>query len=219
MSKYPPWECIETVLLDLDGTLLDLHYDNHFWLHHVPLRYADKHAISHAQAYELLMQQYTAAKGTLNWYCVDFWTRELGLDIEQLKHEIADKIAVHPGVPAFLSALRNHGKRVVLVTNAHPASLRLKMQQTGLDQYFHRMLNAHEIGMAKEHNGFWQKLHALEPFAAETTILIDDNTDVLDCAENYGIRYLLAVNQPDSRKGKVETRHYAAVQDFAEIMP
>lgn len=219
MSNYPDWNIIDTVLLDLDGTLLDLHFDNHFWLHHVPVRYADKNKLSHAEASDVLMQHYTRVKGSLDWYCVDFWSRELDLDIEQLKHEIADKIAIHAGVPEFLRALRNVDKRIVLVTNAHPASLKLKMQKTGLDQYFHRMINAHDIGMAKEHAGFWQKLHSIEAFAGENTLLIDDNLDVLKCAEEYGIAHLLAVLKPDSQKDHVETRHYPAVKDFADIMP
>ena len=38
------WKNIDTVLLDMDGTLLDLHFDNHFWQTFVPLRYAQQHA-------------------------------------------------------------------------------------------------------------------------------------------------------------------------------
>jgi putative hydrolase of the HAD superfamily len=185
----------------------------------VPLRYADRHRLSHADASAVMTQHYTRVRGSLNWYCVDFWTRELDLDIEQLKHEVADKIAIHPGVPEFLAALRTAGKRIVLVTNAHPASLKLKMHRTGLGQYFHRMINAHDIGMAKEHQGFWQKLHELEAFSGASTLLIDDNLEVLKCAEDYGIEHLLAVLKPDSQKDHVETRHYQAVKDFADIMP
>ena len=47
VNKVPDWENIETVLLDMDGTLLDLHFDNHFWLQHVPVCYAEKHGLSH----------------------------------------------------------------------------------------------------------------------------------------------------------------------------
>jgi len=219
MNPRPEWSRIETVLLDLDGTLLDLHFDNHFWLHHVPQRYAAEHNLSHDEASDVLMAHYTRVKGSLDWYCVDFWTRELKLDIEQLKHEIAHKIAIQPSVPEFLDALHQAGKRVVLVTNAHPASVNLKMHKTGLDLYFNRMINAHDIGLAKEHAGFWQKLHELEPFDVHSTLLIDDNLEVLRCAEAYGIEHLLAVHQPDSQKDDVETAHFQAVRDFAEIMP
>ncbi len=219
MSESPDWNTIDTVLLDLDGTLLDLHFDNYFWLQYVPICYADKHGLSRDQADAVLMPHYTRVRGSLDWYCVDFWTRELGLDIEQLKHEVADKIAIHASVPEFLTAVRKANKRVVLVTNAHPASLKLKMHKTGLDQYFHRMVNAHDIGMAKEHNGFWQKLQNVEKFTAANTLLIDDNLDVLKCAETYGIAHLLAVLQPDSQKEVMETRHYSVVKDFVDIMP
>ena len=82
------WSLINTVLLDMDGTLLDLHYDNHFWLEHVPRRYAEKHALSLEAAKEALRGRYRQAEGTLDWYCVDYWTRELNLDIALLKEEV-----------------------------------------------------------------------------------------------------------------------------------
>ena len=34
------WSKIDTVLLDMDGTLLDLHYDSHFWLNVIPQQHA-----------------------------------------------------------------------------------------------------------------------------------------------------------------------------------
>ena len=40
------WHDIDTVLLDLDGTLLDLHFDNYFWCQHLPLCYARRHGIA-----------------------------------------------------------------------------------------------------------------------------------------------------------------------------
>ncbi|MDH5711274.1 MAG: GMP/IMP nucleotidase [Gammaproteobacteria bacterium] len=219
MRDYLDWEAIETVFLDLDGTLLDLHFDNHFWLEYVPVCYAVKHAISHDDACNILMPRFKEVKGRLDWYCVDFWTRELGLDIEQMKHEISHKIAVRPEVREFLQAIKQAGKRIVLVTNAHPASLSLKMKKTGLDEYFDRMINAHEIGLAKEHDGFWASLHETEPFEPAATLLIDDNLEVLESAEHYGIKYLLAILKPDSQADEVETRHYHAVHHFSEVMP
>jgi len=219
MSKYLEWDAINTVFLDLDGTLLDLHFDNHFWLEYVPVRYAEKHQLSHSEANADLMQRYQKVKGKLEWYCVDFWTRELELDIEQLKHEMAHKIAVHPDVTQCLQAISDIGKRIVLVTNAHPASLDLKMKKTGLEVYFDRIINSHDMGLAKEHDGFWRQLHTIEPYDPATTLLIDDNIEVLESAEHYGISHLLAVEQPDSQKGVVHSRHFTALRSFAEIMP
>lgn len=219
MNNYLDWQEIKTVFLDLDGTLLDLHFDNHFWLEYVPVCFADKHDMTHDEANDALMTRYKDAKGKLDWYCVDFWTRELGLDIEQMKHEVSHKIAVRPEVREFLQAMREAGKRIVLVTNAHPASLSLKMKKTGLDEYFDRMINSHDIGMAKEHDGFWKALNAMEAYEPGQTLLIDDNLEVLTSAEHYGIKYLLAILRPDSQADEVETQHFNAVHSFKDVMP
>ena len=219
MPSLPDLNRIHTVLLDLDGTLLDLHFDNHFWLEYVPECYAKKHAVPLRQAKDLLMKRYAEVKGRLEWYCVDFWTRELELDIEQLKREVAHKIAVHPFVHVFLQAARRDGKRVLLVTNAHPASLSIKMEKTELTKYFDRIVTAHEIGLAKENAGFWEKLHAIEPYDNETTLFIDDNVDVLENAKRAGICHLLAVRKPDSRGAEVTHDAYHALASFEEITP
>ena len=213
------WQDIETVLLDMDGTLLDLHFDNHFWLQHVPLCYAEKHDMPHEDAHDELMGKYSEARGSLDWYCIDYWAKELSLDIAQLKHDISEKIAIRPEVVEFLSWLNAHDKRVVLVTNAHPVSLDLKMQKTGLHVHFDNIINAHDIGLAKENEGFWEKLQASEPYHREHTMLIDDNLEVLDCAHRYGIRYCYGIVQPDSQGVKVENNKFFAIDNFKDILP
>ncbi len=208
---------ITTVLLDLDGTLLDLHFDNHFWLEYVPVCYANHHHIPLDEAHTILMQRYSDVRGSLDWYCVEFWTRELGLDIEQLKREVAHKIAVHPFVHDFLQSARDHGKHVVLVTNAHPASLDIKMEKTELVDYFDRIVTSHQLGLAKEQDGFWEKLQAIESYDPEATLLIDDNHEVLECAERFGIKHLLAIHRPDSRGEDKSHERYHALRSFEEI--
>ncbi|HAS86713.1 MAG TPA: hypothetical protein DCS31_07965, partial [Candidatus Competibacteraceae bacterium] len=150
MNLRLPWPQIATVLLDMDGTLLDLRFDNHFWRELVPDRYAKLHGVSLERARSEVAAHTQAVEGTLAWYCLDYWTRELRLDIVTLKHEIAHLIAVHPHVLDFLNALREAGKRVVLVTNAHPKSLALKMEKTRLVGYFDQIICAHTLGLVKD---------------------------------------------------------------------
>jgi putative hydrolase of the HAD superfamily len=212
------WPAIDTVLLDMDGTLLDLHFDNHFWQAHVPLRYAEARGLPHEVARDELMARYHARAGTLEWYSVDFWETELELDIMQLKEEVAHLIAVHPAVTDFLAALRAAGKRVVLATNAHHKSLTLKMARTGLQPHFDALVSAHALDAAKEARDFWEKLRALEPFDPARTLLVDDSLPVLDAARAFGIRHLLAIRQPDTRQPPKDTRGYAAIDSFVELL-
>ncbi|MDH4134452.1 MAG: GMP/IMP nucleotidase [Gammaproteobacteria bacterium] len=213
------WNRIDTVLLDMDGTLLDLHYDNHFWLEHVPHRYAERYELSLADARAALAVRYKNVEGTLDWYCVDYWTRELGLDIALLKEEVNHLIAVHPHVIDFLDAVRAHGKRLVLVTNAHGKSLNIKFRRTQLNGHFDAVVCAHDIGLPKEQPAFWEKMQAVEPFEKERALLVDDSLPVLRSAKSYGVAQLLAVFKPDSRLPEKDVGEFTAIRSFREIAP
>jgi putative hydrolase of the HAD superfamily len=213
------WPRINTVLLDMDGTLLDLHYDNHFWQVHVPQRYAEKHALSLDTARAQLFPRFRKAEGTLDWYCVDYWTRELGLDIALLKAEVDHLIAVHPHVIEFLDAVRAQDKRIVLVTNAHGKSLALKLERTQLGGHFDAVVCSHDLGLPKEHLGFWEKMQRVESFDKDRALLIDDSLPVLRSAHHYGIAQLLAIKNPDSRGPEKDAGEFYALGSFREIMP
>ena len=212
------WTKIDTVFLDLDGTLLDLHFDNHFWLEYVPIHFADKHGISVNKAKMQLGELYGEFGGTLNWYCVDFWTQRIGLDIRKLKQDVSHKIAVRPHAEEFLQMLHAIGKRVVLVTNAHEASILIKMRKTNLQRYFHRIISSHQFGLAKEQEGFWHKLKAEEPFEKNSTLFIDDNLTVLKAAAEYGIAHLRAITLPDSKGPEIVSEDFAAIASYKEVM-
>ncbi len=213
------WEQIDTVLLDMDGTLLDLHFDNHFWMEYVPMRFAEREGISHEEAKEQLLARYNDILGTLEWYCVDHWSRELEFDIALLKEEVSHLIAVHPHVVDFLRALRASGKRIALVTNAHQKALRLKLEKTQLHGYFDNVVCAHDLGHAKEEQAFWHKLREIEPFDRGRTLFVDDSLSVLRSAQRYGITHLLAILSPDSKQPPRQAEEFLSVHDFSEVMP
>ncbi|MBK1716650.1 GMP/IMP nucleotidase [Thiocystis violacea] len=213
------WDQIDSVFLDMDGTLLDLHFDNHFWLEHVPRRYGEARGLSLDEARAELLPRYRDIEGTLNWYCVDHWSRELGLDIVLLKQEVEHLIAVHPHVMEFLEALASLGKRRVLVTNAHQKTLGLKLERTRLAGHLERVISSHDLGVAKESPGFWPRLQDIEPFDPTRTLFVDDNLGVLEAARDYGLRWLLAVREPDSRKPRRSIETFPAIVNFSELMP
>ena len=213
------WQQVGSVFLDMDGTLLDLNFDNYFWLEHVPLRYAEKHGLSAGEAKQVLYPRFRRVEGTIDWYCVDYWTRELGLDIALLKQEVDHLIAVHPHVTEFLDQARAAGKRVVLVTNAHQKSLDLKMERTRLGGHFDRVICAHQFGLPKEELRFWERVHEVEPYLPERTLLVDDNLAALRSARAYGIAHLLAVRKPDTRGPDKDVAEFDAIRHFTDIMP
>jgi 5'-nucleotidase len=213
------WSSVDAVFLDMDGTLLDLHFDNRFWLEHVPLRYAEARGLSYDRARAELSARYQDIEGTLHWYCVDHWSRELDLDIALLKEEIDHLIAVHPHAADFLEALAARDKRRVLVTNAHQKSIALKMEKTSLASHFDRIVCSHELGTPKESDDFWPRVQKIEPFDRERTLFVDDSPRVLHAARDYGFRWLLEVLAPDSKAPSREAGEFPAIRHFADLLP
>jgi putative hydrolase of the HAD superfamily len=213
------WSKIETVLLDMDGTLLDLRFDNYFWQTVVPKFYADKEAISLAEAVNFLTPIFKSQEGLLNWYCLDYWSETLGIDIAKLKVDTQEHIKELPQARAFLSAVQVSGKRCVLVTNAHADSLSIKMQKTGLVEFFDAIVSAHDVGYPKEQQDFWHKFHKLEQFEKSTTVLVDDSLSVLQAADTFGVKYLVAITKPDSTEPPRIVHDFTAVEDLSQIEP
>jgi putative hydrolase of the HAD superfamily len=213
------WSRVDTVMLDMDGTLLDLHFDNVFWQYHLPARYAEHHSLTEAVARERLDPVFSGNAGTLSWYCTDFWSDTTGLDVVALKQEVAHLVATLPATLPFLDAVKRRGLPAWLVTNAHPDSVNLKMQRTGLSERFDHIVTSHALGHAKESQAFWARLQDCYPFDPARALFVDDSPSVVAAAAAFGIGQVLALSEPDSQGSVREHSHWPTAATLADIMP
>jgi putative hydrolase of the HAD superfamily len=212
-----PWQDIDTVLIDMDGTLLDLRFDNWFWQEHVPALWAQERGLGVEAALALLMPRFEAARGRLDWYCIDYWSRELELDVRAIKRRVREQVAWLPGASEFLARLAARGKHRVLVTNAHPETLAIKDEHAGLVRHLDAAYSTHPFGVPKEDGAFWPRLSAVQPFDPARTLLVDDSLPVLAAARDFGIRWLRAIRRPDSGRPARDTGSFPGVESVAEI--
>ena len=212
------WRQIETVMLDLDGTLLDLAFDSHFWRQRVPEAWAQRRAITLEQARAELQPRFAAREGTLDWYCVEYWSRELELDIGALKQAAAHRIRWLPGAREFLQRVRVLGKRMVLITNAHPIALAIKNARTEVISYFDAGFSSHSFGAPKEHPQFWRELAKVEHFDPARSLFVDDSLSVLRAARTAGVGLIYAVRKPDSAEAPRTHREFPAVDAVSELL-
>lgn len=203
----------------MDGTLLDLRFDNYFWRELVPERFAQLRGLSLEAARAELAPRFAARQGTLEWYCTDFWTREIGFDVAGLKHEVRESIRFLPGAVAFLEAVRANGRRLVLVTNAHHDSLRIKAAQTGLAAYFDELISSHSFGHPKEHPQFWRTLEAKMAHDRAEALFVDDSPPVLEAARKHGVGQVFAVSRPDSTQPPRAVAGFPAVHSVSDLLP
>jgi putative hydrolase of the HAD superfamily len=209
---------IKYVLLDMDGTLLDKYFDDYFWEHLLPQKYAEKKNITFGRAKEEMLRKYKIHEGTLNWTDIDFWSKEVDIDIPALKEQIRHLIEVHPHVEDFLRLLRRRGKKIFLLTNAHYKVLDLKLKKTQLGKFFDSAVTSCEIGYPKEMIQFWEKVQKRLDFEKEEALFIDDTPAVLRTARKFGIKYLLYKAYASSRSSQGRSKEFPILQDFSELM-
>ncbi len=212
------WNEIETVMLDMDGTLLDKHFDDYFWEEHVPEVYARENKLNFWSAHETLMAKYKSREGTLDWTDINYWSDQLGLDLADMKEKMNHLIQVHPYVIDFLKFCQSKEKKIHLVTNAHSKTLSIKMAKTEIESYFDRIICSEEIGLPKEDPAFWKRLAEKTGFKKQSALLADDNEAVLASAKQYGIRHLVFVAKSSSMKPVVYAADYPSIIFFKELM-
>ncbi|HLF85893.1 MAG TPA: HAD-IA family hydrolase [Nitrospiria bacterium] len=212
------WREIDHILLDMDGTLLDKEFDDYFWEELVPLEYAKKHALPFERAREELLSRYRQYLGELAWTDLDFWSRELDIDIPRLKEDASCLIGLDPTAIDFLQFLKGLKKSVSLVTNAHWKTIEIKLRKTNIDEHLDRIISAFDIGMPKEKVLFWERLRQRIGFEKEKTLLIDDNEDVLRSAREYGLRYILQKAQTSIKDPSQSTTDFNSITDFSGLM-
>ena len=212
------WNDIDTILLDMDGTLLDLYFDNYFWQEYLPRHWGEKHGLDTEAAKRELIPKFKSREGTLSWYCLDFWSSELNIDVLKLKADIEHLIEVRPSAQEFLESLISRGKMPVMVTNAHQDLITMKLEKTGIGKYFREVISSHRLGAPKEEAEFWHKLNQGMNFIPARTMLIDDNLMVLRTARLYGISNLFSIARPDSHLPVRDTEEFAAIHDFRDVM-
>ncbi len=217
MNPISLLENCDTLMLDMDGTVLDLAFDNYVWLELMPQKYAEHSGISRDEAKRFLYNLARSVQGKLDWYCIDHWCEKTGLDILAIHRDVNERIAYLPGAQRFLEAVSKRNIRLLLVTNSHRGTLALKTEVTGVADYFDEIYTSHDLGCAKEDQPFWQSVQDAESFDPSRTLFIDDNVTVLRSAHQFGVERLLTVTRPDTSaplRGKSEFPGVEGVVDL-----
>ena len=208
----------DTLMLDMDGTLLDLAYDNYMWLEHIPAEYARQNGMTENEARGKLYAIMKQLEGKLSWYCLEHWSDALGLDVVALHRAEIERIGFLPGAKDFLHTVSDHHVRLLMVTNSHQHTLDIKTEVTGIVEFFDAVYTSHALGHAKEDQPFWHALREAEGFDPRTTAFIDDNVSVLQSARDYGVGMLLQVTRPDTLRPSRNNEDFTGIEGVADLL-
>ena len=213
------WTQVDHVLLDMDGTLLDLEFDNNFWGQRIHEHYARLNDISLQETVEKFTPIFRSVAGTLDWYSTDFWSDQYGYDIIEYSKIFAEGIRFLPYADVFLSALKRTGIRSTIVTNAHPDILALKNRHTGIVDRVDDAISSHSIGFAKESHHFWRHTQTRLGFNKAKTLFFDDSAAVIHAALKFGIEGSVTVCLPDTSRPKNVPQSNYAIDQFQDVWP
>jgi FMN phosphatase YigB (HAD superfamily) len=209
------WRDIDDVLLDMDGTLLDRHFDNFFFEEELPRRYAVKHGMEAGEAREKLFALYRTVEGELNWTDLHYWTKTLDIDVIAMTKEFDHMIGFLPHAEEFLRHLKTKGKRVHLVTNANMAGVAIKVAKTGLDRHVHRIVDAFEVGYLKMRSEYWPICQRLLGFEPKRTLYLDDDESCLNAAQRYGIGHIFHSAKSSSQLPPQRSERHRSIESLA----
>ena len=215
--QVPNLADISTLLIDMDGTLLDLNFDNYFWNHYLYRRYAEIHDVPDDEARKHVGETLFREQGNLNWYCTDHWSNEFQVDIIALKREVTDLVRYREGACQFLRQLKTIPIEVILVTNAHHDVIALKHEHTGLLDLLPDLVCSHDYGIPKERTMFWHQLTKDRNLDQSKAMLIDDNISILEAAQQAGIAFQVGISKPDSRRTPATITHFPVIDDLSEL--
>ena len=212
------WDRIDDVLLDMDGTLLDRHFDNFFFEEELPRRYAAAQGLSFEAARACLMAMYRSVEGQLAWTDLHYWSDRVGIDVVSMHKELDHMIGFLPGAEGFLQELRTRGKRIIVVTNAHQAGVAVKSAKTGLSRYVDRIVDAFEVGYLKMRSEYWPACRRLLKFDPMRSLYIDDDESCLQAAKQYGIGAIIHSAKSSSHLPAVFSANFASVERLSTLL-
>ena len=216
MSAICSWNDIKTVLLDVDGTLLDLHFDNSVWNNSLPEAFARKHNLSLSESRSNLYQHMRKVRGKIEFYSFDYWASFTKIDIERLHELQQEKIAFRKDAEWFLSKISSK-KATFIATNADRKSFGIKDTKLGLTSKVKGVFSSQDFQSPKEEQAFWSAVQNATGFEGSTTLMIDDNEKVLEAAATFGIEHLRFVETPDSQKGTRHSSKFIGINNFVEL--
>ncbi|MBK9946439.1 MAG: HAD hydrolase-like protein [Nitrospira sp.] len=218
LHHYVDWSQIDDVLLDMDGTLLDRHFDNFFFEEELPRRYAALHRLSFEESRKRLMAMYRSVEGELAWTDLNYWTRRVGIDVVAMHKELDHMIGFLPGAEEFLRHLQQLGKRVTIITNAHSTGVSVKISKTGLDRYVDRIVDAFEVGYLKMRPEYWPNCQRLLGFDPKRSLFMDDDEGCLTAARAFGLAHLVHSAKSSSQLPPAPLPQFFSVTGFTPLL-
>ncbi len=127
---------LKIISFDVDGTLVDLEYNDLIWFKEIPELVAKKKKISFERSLKYVYEEYTKlGEHNLNWYDINYWVTYFGLKVSPKKilEKYESQVKIFPEIIPLLEELKKNF--ILIVITAMPREFLIpKMKK--LEKYF-----------------------------------------------------------------------------------
>ena len=127
---------LKIISFDVDGTLVDLEYNDLIWFKEIPELVAKKKKISFEKSLKFVHEEYAKlGEHNLNWYDINYWISYFGIEIspDKIFEKYEPQVKIYPEVIPLLEELKK--KYILIVITAMPREF-LIPKMKNLEKYF-----------------------------------------------------------------------------------
>ena len=187
------------ILSDLDGVILDQHYDRKFWQSWLPEHVANQTNQSIEKIQIEIQLKIDGQKGTLNWYDLNYWDDLLDVDCMEIIKEQEEKPSFLEGSLEALQELSTLKNPKHILTNGDPRLQEYKAEARNFLQFFDSIFYSMHAGYPKEKKEFWTLARHNLNLDFEDSIFIDDDFKVVTIAVKAGVKRVIWITPGKNR--------------------
>lgn len=205
-------------LFDMDGTLID---SNGIWKD-VDRTFLARRGMPYTHAYYEGVAHTIfplAAKFTKEFCHLSESCEEIMAEWMDLAEGMYGKVAIKPGVRAYLKQCKAEGRRMAVVTSAVPEHCRTALRHLDLEKYFERVIFAQELQLEKKEPEIWLTAARETGAAPEECTVFDDSLAACKGARAARMR-TVGVYDPYFAQDEKEMRGFCDVyiKSFEELL-
>jgi len=129
-------DTLKIISFDVDGTLIDLEYNDLIWFKEIPELIAKKKRISFEKSLKYVGEEYNKlGEHNLNWYDINYWVTYFGIKVspKNILEKYESQVKIFPEVISLLEELKKNF--ILIVITSMPREFLIpKMKK--LEKYF-----------------------------------------------------------------------------------
>ncbi len=193
---------LEIISFDVDGTLVDLEYNDLIWFKEIPELVAKKKKISFEKSLKYVHKEYNKlGEHNLNWYDINYWVTYFGLEVspEDILKKYESQVKIFPEVISLLEELKK--KFILIVITAMPREF-LTPKIKKIEKYFKFSFSALSDFKELKNSEIYSKISKALNVHPEQILHIGDHWDFDYLAAQKAGMNALYLDRSNTKKGK-----------------